>query len=62
MDRHRLDVDVPLIRERGFHPEQLTADERREFAERLRADDELRAPRFAPRDRGRWDEEPRIRL
>jgi hypothetical protein len=61
MDRHRLDVDVPLIRERGFQPEQLTPDERREFAERLRADEELRAPRFEARDRGRGDEEPLVR-
>ena len=43
MDRHRMDSDVPLIRERGFHPEQLTEMERREFAERLRDDEELRA-------------------
>ena len=43
MDRHRMDSDVPLIRERGFHPEQLTEMERREFADRLREDEELRA-------------------
>jgi hypothetical protein len=43
MDRYRMDGDAPLIRERGFHPEQLTEVERREFAERLREDEELRA-------------------
>lgn len=47
MDRYRMDTDVPLIRERGFHPEQLTEQERREFAERLREDDELRASAYA---------------
>jgi hypothetical protein len=46
MDRYRMDTDVPLIRERGFHPEQLTEHERREFAERLREDDELRASSY----------------
>jgi hypothetical protein len=61
MDRHRLDGDVPLIRERGFHPEQLTVDERREFAERLREDEELRATSYGARDYGRGDEEPRVR-
>lgn len=50
MDRYRMDTDVPLIRERGFHPEQLTVQERREFAERLREDDELRASAHRPGD------------
>lgn len=47
MDRYAMDMDVPLIRERGFHPEQLTVQERREFAERLREDDDLRASAYA---------------
>jgi hypothetical protein len=43
MDRLWTDPDTPLIRERGYHPEQLTEAERREFAERLREDQEMRA-------------------
>ena len=46
MDRYTMDMDVPLIRERGFHPEQLTVQERREFADRLREDNELRASAY----------------
>jgi len=46
MDRYTMDMDVPLIRERGYQPEQLTIQERREFAERLREDDELRASSY----------------
>ena len=61
MDRHRMDRDVPLIRERGFHPEQLTEQERHEFADRLRADDELRAWSARGREYGAGDEEPLVR-
>jgi hypothetical protein len=57
MDRHRMDGDIPLIRERGYRVEQLTEEERREFAERLREDDSMRASsryeRFEPEMRGR---------
>jgi hypothetical protein len=60
MDRYRMDTDVPLIRERGFHPEQLTEHERREFAERLREDDELRASAYG-REYGAIELEPRGR-
>jgi hypothetical protein len=59
MDRYSMDTDVPLIRERGFHPEQLTEHERREFAERLREDDELRASAYARSEYGEL--EPRGR-
>lgn len=69
MDRYRMDTDVPLIRERGFHPEQLTDQERREFAERLREDEELRASAYGRGDYernerneyGRGELEPRGR-
>ena len=66
MDRYRMDTDVPLIRERGFHPEQLTEQERSEFAERLRGDDELRASasargEYGLSEYGRGDLEPRGR-
>ena len=50
MDRYMMDTDVPMIRERGFHPEQLTVQERREFAERLREDEELRASAYGRGD------------
>ncbi|HEY0155520.1 MAG TPA: hypothetical protein VGB92_26220 [Longimicrobium sp.] len=66
MDRYRMDTDVPLIRERGFHPEQLTEHERREFAERLREDEELHASAYGRGDYeqheyGRGELEPRGR-
>jgi hypothetical protein len=57
MDRYTMDTDVPLIRERGFHPEQLTDQERREFAERLREDDELHASAYARGEYGRGEYE-----
>ena len=47
MDRHRMDGDIPLIRERGYRVEQLTERERREFAERLREDESMRASSYA---------------
>lgn len=56
MDRHRMDGDTPLIRERGYRVEQLTELERREFAERLREDESMHASRYdrlEPEMRGR---------